>query len=103
MNDSNAVGKKLNHVDEFFENLSREDFEKGMLDARAIEKPVSYEGRRILDLVRVLIYINQFVPGFKKGIWRFLCNTGYISNSVIPVYAGRKFCIGSKRFMKGIR
>lgn len=40
MNDSNAVGKKLNHVDEFFENLSREDFEKGMLDARAIEKPV---------------------------------------------------------------
>lgn len=43
-------------------------------------KPISKQARPYYNLLEVLNYVDNKVKGFKKKVWKDLCNMGYINN-----------------------
>lgn len=48
-----------------------------------MNKPKAKVGVPYYDLLEVLKYIDENVPGFEKRIWRILCDCGYIKNDIV--------------------
>ena len=48
-----------------------------------MNKPKPIESKPHYDLINVLNFIDEKVPGSKKKIWRELCDMGYIKNDTI--------------------
>lgn len=45
-----------------------------------MEKPIPKKCRPYYNLLEILKYIDDEVPGFKKKIWKELCDLNYINN-----------------------
>lgn len=45
-----------------------------------MDKPKTYQARPYYNIFEVLDYVDQTVSGFRKKIWKELCNMGYINN-----------------------
>ena len=45
-----------------------------------MEKPTTKQARPYYNLFEVLNYVDKEVQGFRKKVWKDLCNMGYINN-----------------------
>ena len=45
-----------------------------------MKKPIAKQARPYYNLLEVLNYVDNEVRGFKKQVWKDLCNMGYINN-----------------------
>lgn len=48
-----------------------------------MEKPQPYEAKKVINLIDVLEYINELVPGSYRKIWKHLCDLNPITNDTI--------------------
>lgn len=52
-------------------------------DVNKVNKPKPINSKPYYDLISVLNFIDKKVPGYKKEIWKELCDMGYIKNDTI--------------------